>query len=67
MNFYCVDTDVREGGFHEVHQVRCTYIPEDKIDLGPYPSCYEAVRAARKFYKLIRGCRYCCMECYTYS
>lgn len=62
--FYCVDTDARENGEHEVHRTDCALGPEDKIALGPFPSCFEAVQAARRHYKKVNGCQYCCAECY---
>lgn len=64
MNFYCVDTDAGQKGEHIVHRVKCQYLPSDKIELGPFPSCYEAIQSARKYYRHINGCQHCCIECY---
>jgi hypothetical protein len=64
MDFYCVDTDASPTGEHIVHRIKCEYIPADKIELGLFPTCYEAIHAARKHYQKINGCQQCCMECY---
>lgn len=64
MDFYCVDTDAEQNGEHVVHRIKCQCIPMDKIELGPFPTCYDAVQAARKHYRKTNGCQYCCKECY---
>ncbi|HEU4576399.1 MAG TPA: hypothetical protein VFS36_15460 [Chitinophagaceae bacterium] len=59
---------IREAnGDHEVHESTCDWlpIPENRIFLGEFTSCREAVTAAKKYYTQVNGCYYCSNECHT--
>lgn len=50
---------------HEVHVQGCKYMPENKIDLGEFTNCFEAVRESKKHYSQTNGCFFCCNPCNT--
>lgn len=64
---YYVNRQAQSNGDHEVHESGCTYLPtvENRIFLGVFVSCREAVMEARKHYSQVNGCYYCCPECHT--
>lgn len=64
---YYVNQNAQSNGDHEVHTYNCTHGPEDwnRIYLGDYTSCGEAVRKAKTIYWKSNGCYYCCSACHT--
>lgn len=66
MNYY-VNKNSQSNGDHEVHKVTCSRLPEasNRIYLGDFTFCSEAVKAAKKYYKQSNGCYYCSIECHT--
>lgn len=54
-------------GDHEVHVEGCQKIPlpENRIYLGEFSNCDEAVREAKKHRSPVNGCYYCCNLCHT--
>lgn len=66
-NRYYVNKNAQLNGDHEVHKSGCNYIPEvnNRIYLGEFFSCYEAVNAARKYFPQVNGCYYCSNSCHT--
>jgi len=64
---YYVNTNVQSNGDHEVHRDPCTYLPDaaNRIHLGLFSSCADAVREARKHYVQVNGCYYCSPACHT--
>lgn len=67
MHKYYVNTNPQPNGDHEVHKDHVCPTPADprnRRDLGYFSSCWEAVRAARRFYVTADGCANCSPECH---
>lgn len=67
---YFLNKNTQRNGDHEVHTEDCSYIPEpvNRIFLGTFETCYEAVIEAKmKYpqYTRINGCYYCSTTCHT--
>ena len=67
MALYYVNRNAQRNGDHEVHTTGCLYMPapENKIYLGNFNHCRDAVREARKHYTQVNGCYYCSNACHT--
>lgn len=67
MSSYYVNKNMQANGDHEVHVSGCSFMPlaENRIYLGEFSSCWEAVAAARQYYWQSNGCYYCCNACHT--
>ncbi|KAB2967374.1 MAG: hypothetical protein F9K15_13405 [Zoogloea sp.] len=52
---------------HEVHKEGCTWMPEsqNRIYLGDFSNCRDAVKKAKQFFSDTNGCYYCSNECHT--
>jgi hypothetical protein len=63
---YYVSKNAQEGGEHEVHVESCAYFPniDNRLYLGDFFSCKEAIMTARGQYKEVDGCFYCCNACH---
>ena len=64
---YYVNRNVQLNGDHEVHTHLCTYLPAEanRIYLGTFNTCHDAVREARKHYAQVNGCYWCATACHT--
>ncbi len=67
MTHYFVTKTVQFSGDHEVHKSDCQFLPppEQRISLGEFLSCQEAMREARRHYPQVNGCFFCIRECHT--
>lgn len=67
MEWYYVSKDAQPSGEHEVHRNDCTRLPkiENRIILGCFTNCREAMREARQHYQQVDGCFHCCKPCHT--
>ena len=68
MSKYYVNKNQQSNGDHEVHKsgYSCMPKPENRIFLGSFDKCEDAVReATKRGYKRANGCYYCCRECHT--
>lgn len=67
MKKYYVNKNAQDNGDNEVHTEDCGYIPapENRIFLGTFETCCEAVIEAKKYYKKVNGCYYCSRPCHT--
>ncbi len=67
MDNYYVNTNAQTNGDHEVHKESCSYLPsaQNRIFLGKFSTCAEAVIAARVHFVQVDGCRYCSYACHT--
>lgn len=63
MYFY-VNSNAQPNGDHEVHRSDCSWLPsaENRVYLGCFSTSREAVNAARKYYRQVDGCCFCCPE-----
>jgi hypothetical protein len=66
MNYY-VNKNAQPTGEHEVHNSSCSYLPDvdNRIYLGNFSNCKDAVREAKKYYTNVDGCYYCSRDCHT--
>lgn len=67
MAYYYVNKNAQLNGDHEVHKSGCSYIPEEynRLYLGDFSNCHDAVREAKKYYHQSSGCYYCSYACHT--
>jgi hypothetical protein len=65
VNRYYVNKNAQSNGDHEVHREECSYLPANRIDLGLFNNCQDAVREAKKHYTQVNGCVYCSKACHT--
>ena len=66
-NYYYVNKNAQLNGDYEVHRDGCSYMPDvgNRIYLGLFDNCHDAVREARKHYSQVNGCYYCSSPCHT--
>jgi hypothetical protein len=67
MAYYYVNKNAQDNRDHEVHKDGCGFMPEpeNRIYLGNYNNCRDAVKKAKNYYAQADGCYYCCPECHT--
>lgn len=67
MKNYYVNKNQQSNSDHEVHTSECTYLPliQNRIYLGSFGSCTEAVKEAKKHYVQSNGCKTCSNACHT--
>lgn len=67
-NYYYVNRDVTNNPNynHEVHKSTCPFMPsvQNRIYLGYFASCSDAIKAAKRYYNNVDGCAVCCPECH---
>lgn len=63
---YYINKNAQPTGEHEVHTSTCSYIPLtlNRIYLGEFSNCADAVSEARKHYNNVDGCYHCCHACH---
>lgn len=69
MSYYYVNKNAQPNGDHEVHidNGSCPTPPDiwNRLSLGYFSNCREAVRAAKlRYYSTADGCAYCIPECH---
>lgn len=64
---YYVNKNAQSNGDHEVHKDSCNYLPkaENRIYLGIFSNCRDAVKEAQKYYTQVNGCYWCSHDCHT--
>ena len=67
MAAYYVNSNAQDNGDHEVHTPGCEHFPEpqNRVYLGDFTNCADAVREAKKRYPQSNGCYYCANPCHT--
>ena len=67
MNYYFINKIAENNGDYEVHKVDCNFLPDDsdRLYLGVFSNCKEAMIKAKEIYDQSNGCYNCCSECYT--
>lgn len=67
MSSYYVNKTAQPTGEHEVHKEGCTYLPSinNRIYLGDFISCKNAVEAAKLYFSNVDGCYTCSRDCHT--
>lgn len=62
-----MNSNAQANGDHEVHKDGCSRMPnpENRVWLGDFPSCHEAVRVAKRIDPEADGCFYCSRDCHT--
>ena len=58
---YCVNSNARNNGDHEVHKrgFNCMAQESNRKSIGDFSTCVPAVQAAKKIYPQSSGCHYC--------
>lgn len=64
---YYVNKNAQANGDHEVHTLACDRLPDEKnrIYLGDFRECHEAVKEAKKYFYQVNGCYWCSRACHT--
>lgn len=64
---YYVNKNAQSEGDHEVHKESCSFLPLEKnrIFLGQFSNCREAVKKARTHFRQCNGCYYCSTACHS--
>lgn len=64
---YYVNKHEQSNGDHEVHDENCQYLPstQNRMYLGEFSSCKDAVTEAKKTYSKADGCKTCSPSCHT--
>ena len=67
MQHYYVSKQEQSNGNHEIHVPRCAHLPDanDRIYLGTFTNCRDALHTARSHYEKSNGCYWCCNTCHT--
>ena len=67
MALYYVNKNEQLNGDHEVHKEGCQFLLtiNNRIHLGDFSNCHDAVVEARNHYQLVIGCYYCSRACHT--
>lgn len=65
MRFY-LNKEAQTNGDQEVHQATCLFLPgeENRIDLGEFYSCKDAIDKAKVIYVKSNGCYFCARLCH---
>jgi hypothetical protein len=63
---YYVNKNAQSNGDHEVHKENCNKLPEpsNRIYLGDFSNCLNALKKAQEYYKRVDGCYFCSSECH---
>lgn len=66
LDCYYVNKNGQNNGDHEVHKENCPHCAnsENRIYLGFYTDCKDAVKEAKKYYNQVDGCYYCTNKCH---
>lgn len=64
---YYANKNAQITGEHEVHTLKCIYLPseENRMYLGDFDNCRDAVKEAGKHLNPVDGCRFCSEACHT--
>ncbi len=67
MKKYYVHTRTDNNIEHEVHSLGCTHMPKEdnRIYLGEFSNCKDAVAEAKEHYRNSNGCWFCTRKCHT--
>lgn len=67
MASYYVNENAQSNGDHEVHKQGCSFLPQpqNRIYLGEFFNCKDAVKEAKEYYDQVNGCYYCSEDCHT--
>jgi hypothetical protein len=67
MDNYYVNKNAQSNGDHEVHKESCYYLPSsvNRLYLGSFSTCEDAVKEAKKTYPQSNGCIFCSLPCHT--
>lgn len=69
MKSYYLDSKPEKKGVHIVHKEDCHRLPfvAEKLFLGDFLNCYEAVKEAGNNFKGVNGCIYCSASCHDHK
>ena len=64
---YYVNMNEQSNGDHEVHKAGCSFLPDlkNRVYLGEFDNCRDAVEKAKTYYVRCNGCYYCSRPCHT--
>jgi hypothetical protein len=64
---YYLSKKTLETGEHEMHTSSCVILPDpnDRIYLGIFYNCQDALREAKRYFDDVDGCSFCTDCCYS--
>lgn len=64
MSSYYVRIQPQLNGINAVHKYDCPFLPSfgDRIYLGEFDKCTDAVKEAKKIFQHVSGCSFCSTE-----
>ncbi len=67
MTNYVMNINSQSNGDHEVHKITCKNLPNpgNRLYLGDFSNCHEAISEAKKYDPKADGCIHCSPECHT--
>ena len=65
MTNYIMNINSQSNGDHKIHKMTCDRLPNlgNRLYLGDFQSCHDAVREAKKYDPEADGCLHCSPEC----
>ncbi|MBK7128317.1 MAG: hypothetical protein IPM74_12190 [Crocinitomicaceae bacterium] len=63
---YYVNVKTESDGSHQMHTTYCAFRPSaesNRIEVGKFSSCNEALIKAHAIFDLVRACHFCCHAC----
>ena len=67
MIYYVANKNAQNTGEHEIHAWNCEWLPQrtNQVKLGDFNKCEDALQEARRYFRNVDGCFYCCNACHT--
>ena len=66
MTRYFVNRNAQADDEHEIHTQYCPFVPrrpENRVPLGRFTRCQDALEVARRYYTQVDGCAICSPTC----
>ncbi len=64
---YLIDKRPRPTGEFEIHVEKCPRLPvvEDRLYLGEFTRCQDAIAIGKRYFRNVDGCAYCIPESHS--
>ncbi|KZX58080.1 hypothetical protein A3710_20810 [Stutzerimonas frequens] len=62
---YYLNENADIEGDNEMHRLGCSKMPKNKLYVGTFSTCREALSEAKKMLSTADGCAFCCPNCHT--
>lgn len=65
MSYYYVNNEAQSSGEHEMHREGCAHLTTNRVYLGYFFNCQDALEKARTIYSEVNGCIHCSADCHS--